>query len=126
MTALEMFRIVAPEFASVSDGDVSDLITVATSQMNANLFGDLYTIAAVYLAAHAKSVADRTSGVAGPLTSRRAGEVQESYGASVKSGASAYESTAYGQQFLQIRRSLVGRAPMLTAQDYVERQIRGV
>lgn len=118
MTALEIFRAVAPEFASVSDSDVNTLLTLAAARLNPTVWGDLYTQATAYLAAHVRALAERTGGAAGPVTSRRAGEVSESYGFS--GGSSYYAATSYGQQFDELRKSLPGGAPFVTRFRTVE------
>ena len=52
MSPLEIFRIVAQEFASLSDGIVNQWIELSKPLISENKFGNTYNQSLAYLAAH--------------------------------------------------------------------------
>ena len=109
---LETFRARYPEFAGVDDALVT-LILGEAAQDISDLWPDAHRATAIMLAAAhtiaAEGGAKRSGGaVAGPITSRKVGDVQTSYGAVAGATGSAAEegSTQYGRRLAQMRADL--------------------
>lgn len=114
MGSLEQYRARIPAHAHLSD----DVVRVALADAVAvhagpNVWGGAYTLAMVFYAAH---LLERTPGVgsaladaAGPVTSKKDGDLAVSYGA--PTGDALLETTVYGQRYLELRRSRVATAP---------------
>lgn len=114
MSVLAVFRVVAKEFASVSDGDVGDVIDIVSTSIDAETFGNRTSLACAYLAAHELALVARAqagaSGV-GPVSSIRTGDLSVSYATPATPLAADdayYGQTSYGLAFLQIRGSRAG------------------
>lgn len=114
-SSLQLFRALAPDLCDETDERVGVFIELAARRLCAAAWGAVYLDAVVYLAAHEliRSPADgsgsdaSTSG--GPITSKKAGDLSESYGAS-KAGSMAKSNTdaelsetLYGRKFLALR-----------------------
>ena len=125
MTALEMIRLIGPEFADVPDETVEQWIEMVSPMVSRKVFGKLYNQAIAYLVCHKMTVAgiaasmEDTAGGFGSMSS-----IAAAYGiASISEGAASisfnsgggsmaqmdgeYASTQYGAQFLQLRRMVV-------------------
>ena len=113
---LPVFRIVAPEFASTSDADVEDVVTIVAGSITPGVFGARTTEAVARLTAHEFTMQARdgsasagSSGVGG-VTSLRTGDLAVSYGFSSAFASSSHEDDYYRQSrhclaYLQIRDS---------------------
>lgn len=115
---LETFRLLAPDLADAKDDLVLAYRKLAEPMISESKFGDLYPQALVYLTAHrmayqnliAEGGASSGAVIAGNIVSEKEGDLQRSYG-SAGSGASgsgsnytdAYDKTAYGILFKQMR-----------------------
>lgn len=95
----------------------------AEKEVSASVWGDLYDMAVVLLAAHKLDIRERArrsrtgAGVGvGPLTSKKTGDLAESYASPGASSSSLNEqlltSTVYGAEFLRLRAQLVA-GPLL-------------
>lgn len=122
MTALSIFRKIATEFCNVTDEDVNDWIELSKPLISERKFGNTYQQALVLLTAHRMKMAGlgdvSTGKVDDSLRVSSYSEGETSIGYSVsQSGANAvdaeYTLTAYGLQFLTIRRSKA--IPILSA-----------
>lgn len=128
MTALETFRIVAPEFASIpdekttdDDGNVTygvnDYIELWKDQISEKKFGQSYSKALAYLTAHKLKMLGfgENEGLGSIGLSLRVGSVSEGE-ASVSFGTSQatnlnpdaeFALTVYGLEFLTLRRNCI-------------------
>lgn len=106
---LALFRVIAPEFNSVSDNDVIARIEFVKPFIGQTKFGELYTRAVALYTAHTlalQRIIDNEGSIggsitAGSITMEKEGDLQRSYGASVNSD-SLLSKTAYGKQYLQL------------------------
>ena len=122
MTALETFRLTANEFAEISDDDIDDWIELVKPLISEKKFGNTYNLALALLVAHKLKMAgygDNSTGKVDDalrVSSYSEGEVSISYSASQSGSISVdaeYTLTAYGLQFLGIRRSKI--IPIISA-----------
>lgn len=135
MTALEIFRIVAAEFADIPDDDVIDAATGKVTQYGINTylelysdqlsekrFGKFYNKALAYLTAHKLKMngfgnnENGTIGDALRVSSYSEGETSISYstGQSTNLQVDAeYALTVYGLEFLTLRRNAI--MPIISA-----------
>lgn len=115
MTPLEYFRLMAPEFASVTDATVNSWLTMAGGLIAVGcLDAERAAMAQALYAAHLMSLATRSGqgGAAmGAVTSEREGDLQRSYGG-VNGGDTYLGQTSYGLQYLEITRACFGAAIM--------------
>lgn len=115
MTAIEYFRILAQEFAGVTDTAVNQWLSVAEKLVNVGcLDNERAAMALALYAAHMLSISNRSmsgSGATGPVTSEKEGDLQRSYG-EVKGGDTYLGQTSYGQQCLDITGACFGSAIM--------------
>lgn len=101
-----------PEFSDVDDARVQSLVNEAALEMSARVWGRLYPVGLLALAAHKLKASGRKRGgdgagaLSGPMTSKKAGEIQVGYAAApLASVDDAYfAGTSYGQQYLRLRR----------------------
>lgn len=114
---LETFRLLAPDLADATDDLVLAYRKLAEPMISESKFGDLYPQALVYLTAHrmayqnliAEGGSSSGAVIAGNIISEKEGDLQRSYGSAGSgasgsgSGADAYDKTAYGILFKQIR-----------------------
>ena len=114
---LETFRLLAPDLADATDDLVLAYRKLAEPMISESKFGDLYPQALVYLTAHrmayqnliAEGGSSSGAVIAGSVISEKEGDLQRSYGSAGSgasgsgSGADAYDKTAYGILFKQIR-----------------------
>ena len=113
--SLELLEDIAPEFFP-GDGSTDDrcarFLERAAARLHAPAFGSMYAEAAAYLAAHLLTVSERRrrDGAAAPgaLVSLATGDQSRSW--STQGGApgdrdAGLRTTAYGEQFLEIRNS---------------------
>ena len=114
---LETFRLLAPDLADATDDLVLAYRKLAEPMISESKFGDLYPQALVYLTAHrmayqnliAEGGSSSGAVIAGNIVSEKEGDLQRSYGSAGSgasgsgSGADAYDKTAYGILFKQIR-----------------------
>jgi hypothetical protein len=124
MTALQAFRIVAPEFAAMNDADVTAILDFVSNELSESKFGSDYAKAHAYLAAHflawQKIVAiGSTTGAAtgGRVISEKEGELARSYadGGSNQAGGTFldnFDRTAYGLEYKRLARKHI--VPILT------------
>ena len=113
MTTLETFRLLASEFANVDDAVVEQYIVLAELRISESKFGQLYTQALALLAAHMlKGSEVNSSGGSsgtGAVKSEKTGDLQVEYGVQSKMSAGdlEYSKTAYGTQYLALRRQVI-------------------
>jgi len=105
-----LFNALAPEFASLSPGDSAKrdlLATLAAGQADAITFGANYDAAIALLTAHFMKRFPTVGATApGFMTSEKVGDLSQARELVMKTG-SGYETTAYGEMFLQLRKQLV-------------------
>lgn len=114
---LKIFYALCPDLADVSEETVLVYRDMAAPMISESKFGDLYPQALVYLTAHrmayqnliAEDGSSSGAVIAGSVISEKEGDLQRSYGSAGSgasgsgSGADAYDKTAYGILFKQIR-----------------------
>lgn len=105
MTALEYFRLMAPEYAALSDATVTVWLEVAADQaadVSGCLSAEGTARAQALYAAHLQRVtatqASGASGALGPVKSEREGDLSRTYG-TVKGDNTWLGQTPYGQQY---------------------------
>lgn len=99
----------APELAALTDPFVGLYIELAKDNVGVSAWGDKYDRAVTMLTCHYLTMRGRAaSGAAGPVTSKKVGDLQISYGAITGYLTDAsLNSTEYGQIYLHMRRGLV-------------------
>lgn len=116
MTTLETFRLIATEFDAISDDDIENWVELVKPLISEKKFGNTYNMALALLVAHKLKMAgygDTSTGRVDDalrVSSYSEGEVSISYSASQSGSISVdaeYTLTAYGLQFLGIRRSKI-------------------
>lgn len=107
---LNVFRVIAPEFTPMTDGEVTTLIEVFSPFVSQNTFGDKYPLAVAYFVAHIIALQNQyTNGgtstdpsVAG-VKREREGDLEREYAIP---DASDYMSllykTYYGRMYCQV------------------------
>jgi len=132
-TSLQVLARVAPTL--YADADVQDWLDLADGQLSTDTtnWGNVRLQAVAYLAAHLWTLANReiaslaagsSGGPVGALTSRRAGDLAESYGSALSSPSGSvdacdmeYPTTTYGLHFLALRNSRPASMPFLVDTD---------
>ncbi len=123
--ALEIFRMVATEFAAVADEEVFKWMGLAMPFISKKRFGKSYDHAIAYLTAHKMKMSglgDNSMGkVDDALRVNNYHEGDASIGFSVSqannmSVDAEYALTTYGLQYLQIRRTRI--IPIISAGEY--------
>ena len=108
MTALEYFRLLAPEFAGVADATVNSWLAMADLQAAETCFtDDRAAMAQALYAAHLLALSEGGSVVGGAIVSEREGDLSRTY-ATIKGGDTVLGSTSYGQQYIDLTRPCVG------------------
>ena len=122
MTTLEIFRMTATEFEETPDDVIEKWMELTKPLISESKFGNTYSLALALLVAHKLKMAgygDTSTGRVDDalrVNSYSEGEVSISYSASQSGSISVdaeYTLTAYGLQFLGIRRSKI--IPILSA-----------
>jgi hypothetical protein len=115
MTALEYFRLLAPEFSSVPDATVSSWLTVAGNLIATCPDPERAAMALALYAAHMLKLSlasgNGASAAQGAVTSEREGDLQRTYG-EVKGGDTWLGQSTYGQQYLDVTRGCFGAGIM--------------
>lgn len=114
---LNTFKLVAPDLAGgMTDSEIATAVqTFALPRLSVDIWGDRYRLGVCYLAAHGVAQSDKDPDAAGPVASKRAGQVSITYGYSQSSGS--LESTVYGREFLKLRNELATNSPLATHVD---------
>lgn len=122
METLEIFRMVAPEFAQVQDATVLNWIELAVPMISAKRFGQLYKQALALLTAHKMKLSglgDTSTGSVDDglrVSSYSEGGVSISYSTSGQSAMQVdgeLALTVYGLQYLELRRKVI--IPIISA-----------
>ena len=97
-----------PEFCKLDNTVIQRAITTAETYINRTQWGEIKADeGTIYLAGHFLVFSARGNGMAsGPVTSEREGQLGASYGVSDAAQQSAYGSTSYGRQYLQIQSTI--------------------
>ena len=100
-----------PEFQQADESQVGLVISDAALEVDQTAWGKFYQAGVLALAAHLLSIETRRGGTGagastGPVTSKKAGEIQISYAAPPVNSLdeAVLASTAYGQRYLHLRR----------------------
>ena len=119
MTAIEIIRLVAEEFKDTPDSELEQWIEIVRPMVSKKQFGKLYEQAIAWLVCHKMKMAGKgdnplgdlgTVGVGFAIGSVSEGGSSISFGASQSSNLAADAElglTAYGVQYLQLRRLVV-------------------
>ncbi len=106
MTALEYFRLLAPEFASVPDAAVNSWLTMAGNLIEVGcLDAERAAMAQALYAAHLLALSE--GGAGGVIVSEREGDLSRTY-ATIKGCDTLLGSTSYGQQYIELMRPCFG------------------
>ena len=114
MTALELFRLLAVEFAGIPDETVQQYIDLAASFLDESAYPpDKWEMAQALMAAHIMAIRDRSaaSSTSGQITSEREGDLSRSYGLLSKD-QTWLGSTTYGEMLEMIMNQVYGPAIM--------------
>lgn len=109
-TTEEIFAAIAPGLAS--DPAANLFFGLAAGRLAVDVWGIYFSEGVAYLAAHMLTMRDRAfasgGGASGPTTSRKAGDLAESYGSAgtFSNSDSALSQTTFGLMFLELRRML--------------------
>lgn len=116
ITAIQLKARFPSAFDSLSDDFLNLIIAEACEVILESKWGASYDRGLLYLTAHLASTdsAPGSSGAAGPVTSKRIGDVSVSYGSAASVSSSDYASTTYGRRFLELR-NIVQGGPICTA-----------
>ena len=117
MTAIEIIRLVGPEFSTTTDVTLQKWIEVVTPMVSKQRFGKFYEQAIAYLACHKLKMSGGGSSDVIPaitdtvrISSMSEGETSVSFGGSQQTnlGTDAeFALTVYGMQYLTLRRAVV-------------------
>jgi FAD/FMN-containing dehydrogenase len=100
--------VMAPQLSAASAPLQSLVLAMVQARLGQDAFGDLAFDAGLFLAAHLGVVATQgAAGAGGPIASKAAGPVSVSYGIP-SDWESGLQLTAYGREFLRLRRSALG------------------
>jgi hypothetical protein len=121
MTPLEYFRLLAPEFASVSDGTFATWLTVAQNTTNtACLDAERANMANALYAAHLLWVttnqASGSGGGLGAIKREKEGDLEREYG-EIKGADSWLTQSPYGLQYNDLTRACYGLGIMTRVPD---------
>jgi hypothetical protein len=99
---------IAPELASVSQEAFDLVLADVKVEAPASIYKSRTEQAQRYLAAHYLTISGASpsfagSGTSGPLTKKKVGEVEESYGNVSIKDATRYDTTSYGKVFKMVR-----------------------
>lgn len=117
MTALEYFRMFAPEFASLSDNEANSWINAASEIITvAGMTTEKQVMALALYAAHMKKmqVSAASGGIAvGSVIREKEGDLEREYASTATtSNNSVLSATSYGQQYLQVTAGAFGSSIM--------------
>lgn len=119
MTVIEMVRLFGPEFESVKDDILEQWLEIVKPMVSKKQFGELYNQALALLVCHKLKMAGHGENPLGDIGTIGAGFAVSSVsegGSSVSFGANQSSNlatdaelglTAYGVQFLQLRRMVI-------------------
>lgn len=119
MTVIEMVRLFGPEFESVKDDILEQWLEIVKPMVSKKQFGELYNQALALLVCHKLKMAGHgenplgdigTIGAGFAVSSVSEGGSSVSFGANQNSNLAADAElglTAYGVQFLQLRRMVI-------------------
>lgn len=119
MTVIEMVRLFGPEFESVKDDILEQWLEIVKPMVSKKQFGELYNQALALLVCHKLKMAGHGENPLGDIGAIGAGFAVSSVsegGSSVSFGANQSSNlaanaelglTAYGVQFLQLRRMVI-------------------
>lgn len=119
MKAIEIIRVIAEEFSSISDETIEKWLEIVRPMVSKKQFGKLYEQALAYLVCHKLKMSGQgenplgelgTIGIGFGLGSVSEGGSSISFGANQASNIAADAElglTVYGTQYLQIRRSVI-------------------
>jgi hypothetical protein len=112
MTVRSDFNVIATELST--DPNADQFITWAAQEINPVLWKQKTSRATALLAAHELTMSKRgATGVGGMMGSEKVGDLEAKYIAPLYVGSEApYGTTAYGQMFLRLRRTIV-RGPIV-------------
>ena len=96
---------IAPELKSEPGTRVDRFIELATLNVNATVWGEKTDFAIALLTAHYLTRFNDKG--RGPVTSEKVGDLARSYGNLAQGSEDELLTTAYGEQFVEMRRSLV-------------------
>lgn len=104
----EDIQAYAPEFASTSDERLQLFIDYAWNFVAESKWARKTKMAVVLMTCHLLTRSNQAaSGVAGPITAERVGELSRSYANNVNSLNPELSGTSYGQDFLALRKTLL-------------------
>lgn len=108
MTALEYFRLLAPEYSATLDATVNQWLAIADLRAAETCFtDDRAEMAQALYAAHLLALSEGGSVGGGAVVSESEGDLSRTY-AAIKGGDTLLGSTSYGQQYIDLTRPCFG------------------
>ena len=116
-TPLEIFRLIAPEFAAVNDDTVTAYLDLASNFVCSGKYGKSINLDIALMAAHIMAspggYSNDGSTSAGRITSRKEGDLQITYG-SVSDSSDYLSGTTYGNLLKALLRKKGGGMALMT------------
>jgi hypothetical protein len=109
----DLFRkVVAPEFASMSDEDLDLFAAEAECEVAQSKWGCRYDRAIALITAHLIAMSQRASGMGGnaatgELKKVKVGDLEREFQSSSSDSSDSYGLTTYGKEFLRIRKQIL-------------------
>lgn len=107
---LVLFRtVVAPEFAAMTDPEITAFGDEAEIELSEKAFGNRYPRAVCLITAHliAMSKLKSASGAVNPLKRTKVGDLEREYAVSVEGQNDSFNLTPYGKEFVRLRRQVL-------------------
>lgn len=106
MDPIEIFRAIAPEFDYLEDDDLERYLEIAGLEVPIGFCGDKRPLLVAYLIAHMVTIARRSMGASGEVSSITEGSLSISYGKGNNISKSiGLSNTSYGQEYDRLFRS---------------------
>lgn len=116
-TPLEIFRLIAPEFAAVPEEVVNSYLELASVFVCEGDYGKYYNVALALMAAHIMAspggYSQDGSTSSGKVQSRKEGDLAITYG-NISSDTSYLGGTSYGNMLLMLRKKMGGGFALMT------------
>lgn len=114
----EVFRVVvAPEYAAMSDAEISAFANEAAHEVSKTQFGLRYERAWALMTAHLIKVTklgNGSGGAVGEIKSTKVGQLSRTYATeSTSSTKDSYNLTKYGKEFIRLRKQNV-KSPLFS------------
>lgn len=118
LTALQVFRIIAPEFSTVDDDDVNSKMLIASLFLCPDAYGDAYNVALALMTAHMMALPGGVNGgyssSSSKVTQMKEGDLSISYSSLSDSNSTWLGQTTYGQLLSILQKRLGMHLALMT------------